>query len=410
MASTLNDIGTDHSIYTLVLRPPKYEWFGLQDLVTRFALSILHFYYLLFTRPITFLKYTYNYNCIFYYKLPGALLTLCYPALPFVLCVVEIFKRVWDMFHTNWMNAGPGAIFFTKPKGFVNALIWDFWLNVGMYTSGYLMAADNSEGTDHMWYDSVLNKDFWRDLFERCDARVPREMFRWKDNKLTVNYPLEGKKLVVKMIDSYLGIGDNIWHQGKEFTTESELEELMRKTYGDKETVGTEFVVAAKRFGVHQGDVMTVRRNAQDPPRVFRILYWGDCTGETSHSAQSVYHVDADTETITDIANWYSPTYLGQPTNLIGEKVPGTQVVCKKAMEMHGKITQPWVAAIGWDYMHMEDGECVFFEGNFACSRLRRHMFSSLAACWEVTQFFAPLPFTFALNTGLAALLTSPMR
>jgi hypothetical protein len=38
---------------------------------------------------------------------------------------------------------------------------------------------------------------------------------------------------------------------------------------------------------------------------VVRCLYWGECFGETSHTATSAYMVDVNNECIMDPIHWY---------------------------------------------------------------------------------------------------------
>ena len=72
------------------------------------------------------------------------------------------------------------------------------------YVGQYFLVGTNKDAISHTWVDSLLTKDFWRETLESVDARLPREIGRWQENKLSINSPLGESDVVVKLEDSYL--------------------------------------------------------------------------------------------------------------------------------------------------------------------------------------------------------------
>ena len=97
---------------------------------------------------------------------------------------------------------------------------------------------------------------------------------------------------------------------------------------------------------------------------------------------------------------WYSPAFRNGPASRLGDHIKGTKEACLKAVEMHENIVKelPWCTAIGWDTMTtLGEKPQVFFEGNVAISRLRRHLFASPAILAETCRLLAPIRF-FGIN------------
>lgn len=387
-------VATDNELYKAFthLETPKHAWFSVWDIGSRFFLSLVLFYFLLLTHPLSFVVYSYRYFVLEFGTILGTLATPMLPAFPFVLSAIVTYRRIKERWEAQWMQQGPGAIFFTRPKGLAEGFLWDMWLFLGMYTSSFLMTGTNPVAMSHIVKDSVANKWFWRDLFERTGVRYPRLMANWKNGELHVNYPMNnGIKMMSKLVDSYLGIGDSQYQHGKDFSDDEELAASLKKAYGDKDAFLTEFVDCKKSLGVHQLDVLTARINGKI--EVLRVLYWGDCSGDTSHSASTGYMCDANTESILAPIRWYSPTYLNQKTGMVGQKLPGMAAAVRECQRLHANCDIPWLNVVGWDCAFTESGApVVHFEGNYAISRLRRHCFSSLRALYETIRAFAPIP------------------
>eukprot|EP00656_Telonema_subtile_P007541 TRINITY_DN13537_c0_g1_i2.p1 TRINITY_DN13537_c0_g1~~TRINITY_DN13537_c0_g1_i2.p1 ORF type:complete len:351 (-),score=110.74 TRINITY_DN13537_c0_g1_i2:197-1249(-) len=343
-----------------------------------------------------------------YYTVPGVLMTMTLPVLPFVLLWYVAAQELVSSFQANWMTDCPGACFFVKPKGVVNNLLWQWWLNLGMYTSIFMMVLDDPEGARHSVKDYDTTKEFWFRKGAECNARYPKTICSWDGTQLTMHHELKPtERVMLKITDSYLGIGDKIVQLGEGEDSEeacyvkdtAALEALCNKHYLNKTVIGTEFVSANPRFGVHQGDVLTMRL-PDGQVHVLRCMYWGDCTGMTSHSCSSAYMVDYKSERITQPARWYSPSFVSAPSDRAGQAFPGINQAAHKCVEMHASITEhPWLNVVGWDVMSTSDAEePVFFEGNFAGSRFRRHCFSSARILYETVKICVPFtPFGIQL-------------
>jgi len=309
------------------------------------------------------------------------------------------------MFKASWMTKGPGSIFFSRPQGFVNSILWDMWLFMGIFTSSYIMTGTNRTAMKHIEYDAVANKWFWRDVFKKGGVFYPTKIGSFQNGKLEVNLKKVKKedKIIIKEPDSYLGIGDLTLTKGYDFQNKQDLKDLCLKTYGnDKEAYIAPLIRCDKKYGVHQLDILTAKMK-DGTIQVLRVLYWGDCTGNTSHSATTGYLVDPITETVVSAATWYSPSYLNQKTNMVGQKMPGVKKACAECIKLH-KIAMSkanWLGIIGWDLAFTNKNMIVHFEGNYAISRLRRHCFSSFAAMYRTLAEFAPVFGQGCVPTGL---------
>lgn len=74
------------------------------------------------------------------------------------------------------------------------------------------MVGSNADGIQHTWADVHTTKTFWRRHLEKCGAIVPKELAMW-DGDATMKYHPEQKrteKAIIKVDDSYLGLGDKI--------------------------------------------------------------------------------------------------------------------------------------------------------------------------------------------------------
>jgi hypothetical protein len=404
--TTSSGEGKPFKLYDLVNNVPEREWFSFGDLLERFTLSVVLYYWCLLTRPIEFIRFAYLYNTNWYYYLPAVALTACFPIMPLLLMVwvcVEEVKKKWS---ANWMTGCPGACFYAQPDGFVHNLLWQWWLNIGMFSSVFLIIKDDAEGSRTTYQDTAAtDKSFWFAKGRQCGARYPLKVCDWDGAKLKVHADLsKTPRIMIKLVDSYLGIGDKVVQMGEPpasgaeaevtyFKDVDELEAIFRQepAYQGVVATGTEFVMADKTFGVHQADCLTVRL-PDGSVEVVRCMYWGNCTGQTSHSATSAYMVDWKNEKITKPARWYSPSFKSAPSDLEGHDFPGVKAACEKCIEMHSVMPElPWLNVIGWDTMSTGDGQPhIFFEGNFAGSRFRRHCFSSPAILLECIKLYAP--------------------
>jgi len=369
---------------------PTGGWFSFVDCLTRYSLTVMLFYWSLLTSPRSFVRYTYEYNKLWYGTL-GLVLTLMLPVLPFAIVVLELGKKVKGLFSgPDWMMAGPGRVFFVKPANPVADLLWSSYLTNSMYVGQFLLTGTHPDAISHTWVDSILTKDFWRSALNEVGARVPREMGRWTGTTLELAHQIDKTDLVIKVPDSYLGIGDSFWNFGKDYSTEADLRKLLQQTYPDKEVMVLELVRPKQSLGVHSLDIITVRTPDEDV-KVLSVLLWTNCTTDSSHSCQEGYVVDPESGTILSAASWYCAAFAEMPTPLLGRQFPGVREACEKAVAAHKIIEHKWLVAVGWDAMVQEGDQVVFFEGNFAGARTPRRMFLSLTSMVSsVRDFFWP--------------------
>ena len=134
--------------------------------------------------------------------------------MPFFLLAVVIGQMIKDKFTTSWMHDSAGATFFARPKGPVAILLWEWWLNISMFSSTYLLTGHNREGVLHSVYDIITTKDFWFAKGKMFGARFPRILLRWDGGKIIVDHDMrKGARVIFKLENSYLGIGDIIFHR-----------------------------------------------------------------------------------------------------------------------------------------------------------------------------------------------------
>ena len=93
-----------------------------------------------------------------------------------------------------------------------------------MYIGLFLACGNDSDAVNHSWYDTLTNKDFWREVMEKQKMRVPLQLGRWDGSTLKMDHELKCD-VVLKITDSYLGIGDKFLDIGTDF---SSLEDLTR--------------------------------------------------------------------------------------------------------------------------------------------------------------------------------------
>merc|ERR1711990_492127 len=189
-----------------------------------------------------------------------------------------------------------------------------------MFIGQFFFVGTNDNAIQHTWYDTILTKNFWRRTMNEVDARLPRDLAHWDGNgKLTINYPESMCKgdIVIKINDSYLGIGDAFMNLGRDYNTIEDIRaKLNEDTYKGKEALVLELVRPMKKLGVHSLDIVTVR-TPDDDVKVISALLWTDCTTDSSHSTQAGYVLDVESETIVGAASWYSAYFVNMDKPLV---------------------------------------------------------------------------------------------
>jgi len=364
-------------------------FFSTYDMVYRYALTVLMYYWCLVTSPVAFTYYTFKHHLLWYGTFQGLVLFCFLPIMPIGIALLVCCQRVKGLFVKDWMMEGPGRVFFVKPKGFFAAFLWDCFLNQSMFIGQFLLAGSSDDAIQHTWQDAILTKDYWRSALTKVGARLPKELGRWTGEKVEWFYPLGTADVVVKLPDAYLGIGDSFWNHGKDYKTQGDLEKRMKEEYDGKEALVLELVRPKKDMGVHSIDIITMR-TPDDKVQVLSVLLWTDCTTDSSHSCQAGYTVDVETEKIIAPTAWYSPAFVQQKSDMVGQVVPGTKKAVEQAVAAHKLLNEKWLVAVGWDCMIQESGS-IFFEGNFAGARTPRRMFLSAATLKEfVCNYFWP--------------------
>eukprot|EP00659_Diplonema_papillatum_P007864 gene7864-12083_t len=395
------DSFTAGKMYQFCTHKKSDHWFGIRDCSWRYTLTCLLHYWSLMTAPFDYLYYIYHHNLLWYGTMMGTVLTLLTPVLPVGIAVLVCYKYIESFFKPDWSMAGPGRVFFVKPKKLVAAFLWDCYLKQSMLVGQFYLVGTHDAAIRHTWVDTILTKDYWRDALDSVNGRLPRELGRWKDGVLRMNYPLGSNDVVIKLPDSFLGIGDAFWTHKEDFDTVESLEERLNKEYKDKEALVLELVRPCKSLGVHSFDIVTLR-TPQDDVKVLSCLLWADCTSNSSHSCQAGYCVDVETETIVSAAAWYSPYFAHMDAPLIGTQLKGVRNACRTAVNAHKACKEKWLTAVGWDAMLTNKDEIVFFEGNFAGARAPRRMFLSLRCLLEFVKSYAwPFGYGGSMRPGV---------
>ena len=119
-------------------------------------------YYAAITTPISFFIFTLRYNLLWYGTPVGLVLTSFYFVTPWVLVLVELFKKIQKLFDKSgdWASSGPGRVFFLQPDGFLASLLWASYLNTSMYVGLYLACGNDPDAVAHSWYDHKTDKNF----------------------------------------------------------------------------------------------------------------------------------------------------------------------------------------------------------------------------------------------------------
>ena len=127
------------------------------------------------------------------------------------------------------MLDNPGAAFFMKPDGLLEAYIWDCCILMQMFIGQFFLTGSHSNAVAHTWYDWVLTKHFWKKTFNDNGMATTEKLGEWDGKALKVfgDESLYEDDLVIKLPDSFLGIGDSFLKHGKDFKTASDIRKLL---------------------------------------------------------------------------------------------------------------------------------------------------------------------------------------
>uniref|UniRef100_A0A7S2ALL6 Alpha-L-glutamate ligase-related protein ATP-grasp domain-containing protein n=2 Tax=Octactis speculum TaxID=3111310 RepID=A0A7S2ALL6_9STRA len=371
-------------LYDLCLKTPDRAWFGPFDCLWRWLLSVVAWYYAAITCPVSFFVFTLQYNRVWYGTRNGLCLTCFYPITPWVLFVMNLCTKIVLLLRKNNTDMDWG-VFFKEPDSFILSLLWSQYQSIGSSVGLWITCGNDPDAITHSFYDYKTSKHFWREVMEKAGMLMPCVKGRWMKGDLTIFHELDCD-LVLKITDSYLGIGDKFLDFGKDYNGKEDVERMLKEDmfqgplgtmddYNDKDVLLLELVRPDEVHGVHSFDILTLM--TANGPKVLSVLYWGDCTNSSSHSARAGYTVDVVSETIYGPASWYSVPFATMEPKLVGTKLPGIKGACEKALLAHAESYErfPHLKMIGWDAMYLKNKDIVFFEGNFASARIPRRIF-----------------------------------
>jgi len=230
---------------------------------------------------------------------------------------------------------GPGRIFFLKPDTLIASVLWDFYQSMANFCGSYLQFGTDPVAINHTWYDTHTTKEFWCEMLDAAGARRPRQLGAWDGAQLQELGPGVAAgvgDLVVKLSDSYLGIGDRVITRGAGGLTAAAVQAQLGQDseYAGKPAIANELVLPTTKFpvssaghsggrrepnprlprccraedrarerpgsttressarrcaGVHSLDIITIRTRVG--VRVLSVILWTDCSGWSSHSASA---------------------------------------------------------------------------------------------------------------------------
>ena len=80
-------------VYPLNTLPEQTSWFTVKDCIHRYSLVVAGFTFAITTTPISFMRYTFAHNMLWYGTVPGFIMSLGFPIMPVVLCGVQVRKQ-----------------------------------------------------------------------------------------------------------------------------------------------------------------------------------------------------------------------------------------------------------------------------------------------------------------------------
>jgi hypothetical protein len=378
--------------------PPLGGWFSLADVLGRALRSVCAFYYLVLTHPISFFAFSCRYNRLWYGGALGVAATcLLFPVWPLAVFCVRVGLKLKNL-CCKQASFDDGNVFFVAPDNPAASMLWDFFKEFSVYVSLFIMCGDDDTAVAHSWYDEITQKDFWRRHLTTAGARVPQTRGRW-EGAAPCNWAGDANQgtddmmigdVVIKLPDSYLGIGDSFLEVGKDGFdgTRGAIERVLKENYnnGKGGVLVLDWVRPGTGHEVHSLDILTAARADGTGVELVSCLYWGKCAdGKSTHSSKAGYVCDVDGEKIMAPAAWYSAYFekeMGGETvasnvdHGVGFPLPGLRAVCERAVKSHESVLkeQPWLQMCGWDAIYAKQGP-VFFEGNFAAHRIPRRVF-----------------------------------
>ena len=343
---------------------------------------------------MSFCVFLSRYNVIWVHRWFALPTILCYPLYPAIALLMLLCKRAKNLVVPKKKTWDDTNVFFQPPPSPVAALLWDLYKVLSPPVAQFLVNRGNTTAIAHSWQDTITVKDFWRRHLVDAGGQIPRELGRWDGATVAWHHTdWDTADIVIKLGDSYLGIGDSFLTD----VTAADVEALLEREYaGKSDTLILTWIRPAEGMEVHSLDLLTV---AQPDGRVelCTAIYWGDCTdGKSTHSSQAGYICDVEAEEICATCAWYAPYFADMPQKPgcgVGLKLPGLREAVRVAVEAHAAALaeQPWIKMAGWDAIVSRNPPgIVFFEGNYAQMRLPRRVFLSWGNTWKCLAEWAP--------------------
>lgn len=378
-------VGAPGSMYerALIIGASGEVFFTIWDMVMRVLRTVIAYYALLLTSPVSFVMFMVRYNMLWNGKLFGFVSTVFFFLwYPFVSLGLVIFKAVKAKVMPT-PSFDDGNVFFISPSNPVAALFWLWYKDLSPPLAQFMLCGGDEEAIRHSWVDTISTKKFWRRHLESVGAHVPQELGLWDGEKLEWNQKYNKQDVVVKLDASFLGIGDQFLVFGKDVHSAEDIEAcLAKECAGKKDTHVLEWIRPAEGMEVHSLDILTIADPVTNKVEVFTVIYWGDCKdGKSTHSTEAGYSCDVAREVNNGPCAWYAPHFANmteKPGHGTGLKLPGLKECVDHAVRCHEAVLkeQPWIKMAGWDAICARSG-IVFFEGNFAQMRLPRRVFLS---------------------------------
>jgi len=179
-------------------------------------------------------------------------------AFVFYEVVIRNFKIVVGL-EFRW-ESGSGGVFFVRPKGFLNSIIWDSYANFHRYIGQFLICGLNEVAIKSTQRDVELDKFIWRDIFTKCGGKVAPELARWDGkNSFIVGKDLSKKaKVLVKPSNSYMGYGDERLFDFDLKNNKKEIISYMKEKFNDQPAIIMDFIKPSKDYGIHSIDIVTI--------------------------------------------------------------------------------------------------------------------------------------------------------
>lgn len=124
-----------------------------------------------------------------------------------------------------------------------------------MFIGQFWLSGTHYEMIQHTWYDRLTDKYFWRAKMAEAGCNIPGALGNWDGKTLTMvdGHKKNTMKVLCKIPDSYLGIGDKIIEDVKldEAGIQDLIETHLKKDFDGKKCIIMKFLLPTPKYGVH---------------------------------------------------------------------------------------------------------------------------------------------------------------